>query len=166
VVTIIKPEETIPPAIAALGLLLVASDPRALSYDTPLRKSVDPPPENLDTAQLPCLWAFTGEGEYDFNQISAENVISLRRIWRIQVACLTTAEGTPFTRETRVRPILTKTRDHFAGYPTLNGAIGVRNALITGDSGVAILPEYEGRFIGFQIDLTVDYIVARLIAGG
>jgi hypothetical protein len=57
-------------------------------------------------------------------------------------------------------------RDTLAAYPSLEGTTGVQEMVVNGISGPVILPEYGGKFIGFEARVTVRMRFARTFAQG
>lgn len=123
----------------------------------------DPPPPDLDTASLPCLYTFTGPATY---QEFADDFITETRLYRIQVAVLTQGEASPKLREERTRPILIATRNLYFSYPQLDSVTSVQSATPLGDSGVVLLPEWGQKFIGFELRLQVVEYVPRTYGSG
>jgi len=138
----------IPPAIAAIGKLVPG-----------ITSSMDPPPPTINTASLPLLYALTGESDYDDTRGS--ELLWVTRIYRIQVAVIPRNQATPNTRETQCRPLISAVRDTFAQYPQLGNVLGVQNARVVGDTGVALLPDWEGLYVGFEVRLEVTSVVER-----
>lgn len=135
-----------------------------------LTLATDPPPANIETAQLPCAWCFTGEAVYEEaleGESSTHKMLYVDRTYRVQVAVLPLNQATPETRETRVRPVLIAVRDRLISYsPSLGGTAGVLEARVQGDSGVAVLPEYGGKYLGFEVRIGVRSILAIEYAEG
>lgn len=143
---------TVPPAIVALdwsGAGIVAA--------------TDPPPAAIETAQLPCLFVFTGEADYDWADVDQgwES-----RMYRVQVAVIPTTLATPETRETRCRPVLLAVRGVLASSPQLGQVRYVQSATVLGDSGIAILPEYDGKYVGFEVRLQVREVFSHTFSEG
>jgi hypothetical protein len=75
-------------------------------------------------------------------------------------------------RETRCRPLIVWLRDRLASYPLLAtvaaGApvhvAGLERTLVLSDSGIVILPEWDGKYIGVEFRLQVTEIIARTYA--
>jgi hypothetical protein len=114
----------------------------------------DPPPPKLDTADLVAAYTFTGSASYDYDSPGRGHVRETR-IYRVQFAVLTVAEATPELREVRVRPWLDLARARLSSYPTLNRLRYVERARPLRDTGVVILPEYGGNYLGFELQLSV-----------
>lgn len=142
---------TIPPAVAVIGGLMPS-----------IGTAKDPPPAAIDTAQLPCLYTLTGEAEYEW----IEKLCFVTRMFRVQVAVVPTNQATPETRETRIRPLIVEVRNYLAARPQLGLVSGVQEAKVLGDSGPAILPEYDGKYLGFEVRLQVTYAIERAFAAG
>lgn len=135
------------------------------SAATGIQKAIDPPPANPSTAVLPLLYVFTGSADYAENE-EGEGWDMLTRAFRLQVAVIPTAQGDPNTRESLVRPLLDATVNQLRSYPGLNGLPFVKKMRVRSDSGVAILPEYGAKFIGFEVRLEVSYLQKRAFARG
>lgn len=130
-----------------------------------IKKVYDPGPPNLVSDDLVCTWVYTDPAQYlDFDD--DENQIQTVRLFRIQTACLTIAQGDPYSRESTVRPLIDTMVRKFQGYSTLNNLPYVRSHRVVSDSGVVILPEYGGQFIGFEVRLSVEYLYERVYAPG
>jgi hypothetical protein len=123
----------------------------------------DPPPSIIDTAQLPFVYAFTRDGSYAWGE-TYEGTED--REFVLQVAVLPLSQGSPRERETLCRPIIDALRDTLASYPSLEGTTGVQDVTVRGASGPAILPEYAGKFIGFETRVTVRMRLTRTFAQG
>jgi hypothetical protein len=114
----------------------------------------DPPPPALDTASLPALYVWTGPAQYSASQLGADFTLETR-LYRVQVAVAPEGEASPELLETRARPILTAVRDLYLGWPQLNRTTWIQSSAPISDSGVIILPEYGGNFVGFELRLQV-----------
>ena len=125
----------------------------------------DPPPAGLNSADLPALFAFTGNASHGDTQYGANKVL-VTRIYRIQVAVIPSALGDPNTRETLCRPLLDATVDTFQMHPTLGKIARVRRSRVVSDSGIVLLPEWGGKYIGFEVRLEVETIEPRTYAKG
>ena len=123
----------------------------------------DPPPANLQTAELPAMFVWTGTATHD-KSILGEDFIETTRRFYLQVAVIPTGQGDPNTRETLVRPLIEATLSAFRFHPQLEGLDWVEEVVIASDSGVIVLPEYGGKFIGFEIPLDVKYFTPRTYA--
>lgn len=130
-----------------------------------IRRAFDPPPPKLDSGDLPALWIFTDRSSID---AETDGIVNTSRTFRIQVAVLTLSEGDPYTRETRCRPLLDLVSSKFQGTPTLRNLPFVRpmGASVLSDSGIVILPEFGGQFIGFEVRLQVQHFVNRSFEEG
>lgn len=122
-------------------------------------KGFNPPPAKADTAQLPGVWTFTGPATY----IDGADWLTEERTYLVQCAVLPVGQGTPAEREQRCRPLLVALRAALIAHPHLGVAFVQRTRLL-GDSGITVLPEYDGAFIGFELRLGVTEIVARSYA--
>ncbi len=130
-----------------------------------IKTAYDPPPASIPSGALPALYAFTGNAPHD-ETAAGPNHVLVRRIYRVQVAALPIAQGQPSTRETTIRPLLQNVIEHFRKYPHLGKTARVRLARIVSDSGIVILPEWGGSYIGFEIRLEVQTIEPRAYSTG
>jgi hypothetical protein len=130
-------------------------------------RAFDPPPAKLDTADLPACYAFTGTASNDWPNAMSDDYREAR-LYRVQCAVLPEGQATPELREARVRPMIVWLRDRLASYPILRtsdaSVLHVERTLVMGDSGIAILPEWDGKFIGFEVRLQVTELVTRTYA--
>lgn len=125
----------------------------------------DPPPPKIDSAQLPFVYCLTRDGEYNWTQGGTFIGEEIRE-FAIQVAVLPTSLGSPDEREPRCRVLIDAVRDVLAGYPSLGGTAGVIDTTVMGATGPAILPEFGGKFIGFEMRLSVRMVFKRSFADG
>jgi hypothetical protein len=128
-----------------------------------ITKAFDVPPAGLDTAELPALYAFTGPMTPEEEDSS---FVTETRIYRVQVAVLPTGQGDPNTREALCRPLIEATVAAYRSHYGLGGVAGVQTARVVSDTGVVLLPEWGGKFIGFEIRLAVTTIRDREYARG
>ncbi len=143
---------TVPPAIVALDWSSAG-----------ITTAEDPPPPSIETAQIPMLYVLTGEADFDWADIDQGWET---RIYRVQVAVIPTTLATPETRETRCRPVLVGVRGVLDSAPQLGQTRYIQSATIVGDSGIAILPEYNSKYVGFEIRLQVIEVFARDFSSG
>lgn len=115
-------------------------------------RGYNPPPAALDTARLPAVFAFTGPATNSNDQ--GEEFDRETRVYAVQCAVLPVGQGTPAERETRGRPLLVALKNAFAARPHLGTAF-VERSTVLGDSGIVVLPSYDGTVIGFEIRLSV-----------
>lgn len=157
---------TIATVCAALKTILDAQSV-AVGSETYTVRAFDPPPAKLDTADLPACYAFTGAGTDDW-QSGGSDADRETRLYRVQCAVLPEGQATPELREGRCRPLIVWLRDRLASYPLLAtdaaGVAGIERTLVLGDSGIVILPEWDGKFIGFEVRLQVAEVIARTYA--
>lgn len=121
------------------------------------------PPAGLETAELPALYAFTGAMAPDEEDSSS---VTETRTFRVQVAVLPTGQGDPNTREALCRPLLEAVNAAFREHFGLGGVAGVQVVRVVSDSGIVLLPEWGGKFIGFEVRLAVMTIRERIWAHG
>jgi len=121
----------------------------------------DLPPANLNTGDLPAVFTWAGPGQH--SPLGEMVDITARRFY-VQVAVIPISQGDPNTRERLVRPLMEAALAAYRGHPRLTNLDWVRVALVGSDSGVIILPEYGGKFVGFEISLDVTYITPRTIS--
>lgn len=146
--------ETVPPAIAVIARTVEG-----------IATAKDPPPEAMETAILPCVYTLTGEAE-DFPPDSPEDVYWETRTYRVQCAVLPRNQATPQTRELRIRPLIRLLKSALVSRPSLGNVRYVTRARVRGDSGPAILPEWDGKYLGFEIRIEVTSVVAVCYPGG
>lgn len=154
------PVDTVPPAIVATCNQMPVVTVGTVTYK--VRGQDPPPPASPDTAKMPALYVFTGTATDD-DETGGDDLEREARIYRVQVAVLPTGQGTPAEREIRCRPILKAVKAWLKKYPHL-GTQYVEHARVLGDSGIIILPEYEGANIGFEIRLAVLELFGRTYA--
>jgi hypothetical protein len=117
-------------------------------------------PANIDSSQLPALYSFTSSATIDTSALG-DGVPLVRRTMRVQVAVIPIAEGDPTQREAKCRPLIDAAINQYLAYPQLGGVAGVQLAEPVSDSGIVVLPEWGGKFIGFELRLEVNYILPR-----
>lgn len=154
--------ETVPEAIA-----LIANGTQLLiSGKTYTLKAFDPPPPKLDTPELPALYVLSGNAD-DGTILGAQTIDELRT-YRVQVAILTLGEGSAYNRETFCRPWIAKIKNLFHSHPGLRAPLSptlfVHNSRVLSDTGVVVLPEFDGQFIGFEMRLQVEEVIPRTYA--
>jgi hypothetical protein len=142
--------------------IATALDGLPASGETASLQASDPPRAKLDTAQLPAAWTLTGAANDTWDADFGNEA----RQYQVQVAVLPVGQSTVEEREKHVRPWIAAVRDALAGRPTLNGTAGVRKLGVLGDSGIILLPEYGGIFIGFVLRVQVEETVDRIYAAG
>ncbi len=130
---------------------------------TGITKAFATPPAGLETAELPALYAFTGAMTPDDEDSS---FVTETRAFRVQVAVLPTGQGDPNTREAKCRPLLEAVNAAFRARFGLGGVEGVQTSRVVSDSGIVLLPEWGGKFIGFEVRLAVTMIRERHFAHG
>jgi len=118
--------------------------------------ATDPPPQNMDSNTLPHLYVFSGEADYDFGSLGNDDWLEVRT-FRVQTAVMTYAASNPEARETRIRSVLQSVMMELAQTDEFDYTDHVFDCTILGDSGPAILPEYEGKYLGFEIRLQVQW---------
>jgi len=150
------------PVCAALASLLSGLTVNVATTEQYTVHGYNPPPVKADTAELPAAFAFTGAANDDEVGPGAQNVYETRQ-YAVQVAVIPAGQGTPAEREMRCRPILVAVKNKLRQSPHL-GVLGVQRMRVTGDSGVMVLPSYEGLFIGFEVRLTVLTLIQRTYA--
>lgn len=140
------------------GVTGVTSDAVTLTI-----KSYDPPPASLDSVKLPAVYVFTGGAEYDAARYGAENVEIVRE-YSVNCAVLAENAATPELREKHCRPLLEALRDRLLMYPSLGNVATVQQMTPISDTGVIVLPEYGGLYVGFTITIQTLEIVSRTYA--
>lgn len=127
-----------------------------------IKRAFDPPPPKLDSADLPALWCFTGAAVNDDEELG-EDLILTRRSFRVQVAIIATGQGNPATREQLCRPLIEAVREKYYTTSSLRNLAWIQDVRVLGDSGIVVLPEYGGQFIGFEVRLEVTYVQKRTV---
>lgn len=125
---------------------------------TLVRTAIDPPPPVIQPSDLPCCYILTSDaqdGEGNDSQYRDSQYDLERRIFLVRVAVIQSGMGTPHIRESTVRPILDEVKGLLRGAPTLLDCPWVSKALVRGDSGIARLPDWDGDYIGFDVELIV-----------
>lgn len=113
----------------------------------------DPPPEKIDSAEMPALYVFTGPSTYNTDMYA---VVEETRQYRVRVAVAPEGQANPPLLESRVRTLIPLIRAAFVAVPTLNRV--VLRCSVLGDSGVIQLPEYNA--VGFEVRLEVLDVVS------
>lgn len=124
----------------------------------------NPPPAELPSGDLPALYTFTGNARHS-DELGPNRVV-VARTYRVQVAVIPTGQGDPNTREMLCQPLLDQVIDQYRKYPRLGRTARIRSARIISDSGIVLLPEWGGKYIGFEIRLEVYTIEPRTYATG
>ncbi len=151
-----------PESVCAALAALFDGQTAAVGADTVTLHGHNPPPPKLDTAELPAVYAFTGQAVDSETQDGAEWAWEART-YAVQCAVMPLGQGTPEEREKRCRPILVAVKNRLRAYPHL-GVAGVQRARVLGDSGIVVLPEYGEAFIGFEVRVQVSVQIARAYA--
>jgi hypothetical protein len=147
----------------------VVSVPAALAsvvaVSTQVKKGVDPPPPVIDTADLPLAYVLTRDATHDW-QTEGEHRMRLEREYVVRVPVLGTGSGTPDQRETMCRPVLNDVVQTIAKYPQLGLTQGVNRAWVVRDSGIVVLPDFQQKWIGFEVHVRVLESEVRTYASG
>lgn len=113
----------------------------------------DPPPPGWDTLSLPGQYVLTGAGS-DSNGGDDGGDVYETRTYRVQVPVMPLGEGrNARERELRIRPILTEVKQRLRVVSRKARLTSVVRLRVTGDSGPVILNEYDGQFVGFEIQI-------------
>lgn len=123
----------------------------------------DPPPAGLQTADLPAMFVWTGTATHSEGSMGESFVETTRRFY-LQIAVIPVGQGDPNTRETLIRPLIDATLTVLRQHPKIKSLDWVEKMTVGSDSGVIILPEYGGKFIGFEIPIDVSYFAIRTYA--
>ena len=124
----------------------------------------DPPPASIDSMQLPFLYVLTRDGDFNWN-LAGTYMGQETRQYAVQVAVIGTSHGFPKDREELCRPLITKLVRQYMANPHL-GVDGVQEVIVRRATGPVILPEYGGKFIGFELTVEVQMTFARDFANG
>ena len=127
-----------------------------------IKASFTEPPVKLDTAELPALYPFTGSAAYDWNTSGDETGIVTRQ-YRIHVAIVPRGQDNEIIAEQKGKTLLEAVALRFANRPSLGNTPGVQYAEVVSDGTVIVLPEYGGKFIGFEVILSVQEYIDREI---
>ncbi len=131
-----------------------------------LSGAFDPPPDSLDTPQLPATYVLTGQAT---DTEAGDDLRSEVRTYRVQFAWMAKGSATPKLRESRIRPYIRAAKEILAAYPTLRhpsmpegtAPLGILSCFVRGDSGIVVLPEWNSRFVGFEVRVEVTELVRR-----
>ncbi len=121
------------------------------------------PPVTLETAQLPASYPLTGTAQYELMS-GGEDGNYENRLYRVQFPVLPENQANAQLREERCRPLIQAAIKAFMGHPSLAGTRNVQEAVVLGDSGIVILPEYDGKYIGFELRVAVRFLISRSFA--
>lgn len=150
-------------AVPAAIATIVNGTTATVSGVTLTVKGIDPPPAQLSTAKLPCVYSLTGEAQYDFTSYGADTLLETRQ-YRLQCVVEAIEQTSRETRELWTRALITAIRDKLAQYPNL-GTAGVLNAIPTSDTGAVIIQDAPNQeYAGFEIVLQVQELIARTYA--
>lgn len=122
-----------------------------------------PPPDAPDTAGLPAVWAYTGQATY--SEGGGADWLTEERTYALQCAVLPVGQGTAEEREKRCRPLLAALRAAVIRYSWL-AVPYVQRVRLLGDSGVVILPEFDGANYGFELRVGVTMLIPHGYAAG
>lgn len=115
-----------------------------------------PPPNAPDTAKLPGVWAYTGQATY--SEGGGADWLTEERTYALQCAVMPIGQGTPEEREKRCRPILAALRAAIIRYSWL-AVPYVQRVRLLGDSGIVVLPDFDGANIGFELRVGVTMTI-------
>lgn len=140
------------------GVTGVTSDAVTLTI-----KAYDPPPASLDSVKLPAVYVLTNGADYDTTVYGSDNV-QVTREYTVTCAVLAENASNLEVREKHCRPLIEALRDRLLMYPSLGNVATVQMMTPISDSGVIVLPDYGGLYIGFSITITTLEIVSRTYA--
>lgn len=142
---------------------LIAKGIRAVGAGITGLNALDPAPVSLDSTQLPAQVCFTGSAESE-DAGTGENWVTVRRTMRVQIAMMPTGQANPEDRELMCRPMIDRVNAEYRRWPQLKGVAYVQEATVISDSGIVILPEWGGKFIGFELRVRVEYLQPKNLA--
>jgi len=146
---------------AVITALVNAGDGQSIAvagYDTYTIHGYDPPPPKWDTYEIPGLYVLTGAST-DVPQGDDGADVLENRAFHIQVPFMPVGASTPYSREVIGRPILDAMKLVYRDFARNGLVTGVFQMRVVNDSGIAILTEYDGQFIGFDIEMLVQMMI-------
>jgi hypothetical protein len=122
----------------------------------------DPPPAAMPNAGFPLVYVLTGAARDSTED--ADNDVE-QRDYEVCCAVGYASQIKADIREYYSRALIPALKMCLMKYEGL-GVPGVLGVKVTGDSGVIILPEYNGLHTGFIVHLTITELIARTYATG
>jgi hypothetical protein len=122
---------------------------------TGIATSYNLPPDTLETSILPALYPLTGQARHENNSLGDGFTLVVRN-YSVQVAVQAIAQGAPSEIEQQCRVLINSVITAFRRRPMLDGSESVLKCVVISDSGPAILTEWGGKYIGFEIRLEVS----------
>ena len=119
---------------------------------TGIRYAFVKPPKALDTANLPALYPLVGRATDD--DASVDYIVETR-VYRVQVAILPFGQGTIEQIETLGRRLIPLVKAAFHARRSLENVPTVQAVRVVGDTGLVNLQSYDGKFIGFEVEVEV-----------
>jgi hypothetical protein len=145
---------TIPAAIVAVAAL-----------STQVQKAEDPPPPQIASADVPFVYVRAGPARHELVR-EGEDYRRVEREYYVRCATTAKATGTPSQRETIGRAVLADLIATLVKYPKLNATVGVVRADVERDTGIVELPDFDNKWVGFEIRMRVVEQLARTYAAG
>jgi hypothetical protein len=108
---------------------------------------------------FPAVYTLTGGAQ---DETSADEDVETRE-YEVHCAIGPTTQTTLTIREYYIRALIPALKARLMKYEGF-GVAGVLDVRITGDSGNTILPEHDGVYVGFIIDLTITELISRTYA--
>jgi len=119
----------------------------------------DPPPLPMPNLVFPAVYTLTGGAQDETN---ADEDVETRE-YEVHCAIGPTTQTTLTIREYYIRALIPALKARLMKYEGF-GVAGVLDVRITGDSGNTVLPEHDGVYVGFIIDLTITELISRTYA--
>jgi hypothetical protein len=114
----------------------------------------------IDTANMPYLAVFMGRSSDD--EVSGGDDFTIEtRVYRIVVVVMPIGQGETAEAEDKSRDLIHAVKEHYRARHSLEDLAGVQNTRVLGDSGVIVLPEYSGKYFGFEVLLEVSLYVPK-----
>ena len=132
-------------------------------------KGIDPPPDALNTAPLPCVYPLIGSADYDTTSEGSDNYL-VTRDYTLQCAIDPKDQSSRSIKELKARQFIDALVAKLMKYPTLDGLAGVREARVLRDTGSAEIEDNipgavsKSIYNGFEIVIQVTELISRTYA--